>query len=724
MKKQLAKLLFFLTISALHAQSNVTITYNNDSLTTSSSPPFQPGSILKFQAAQGQCSTFVVEELQPDLRSGKGTWLTAPNNQITTGAASAWVNVKCDGIAILYQVQITPTSPAANPANPANPPNSSNKTLEPIQAAILFDKLMRQGNKPMAWCLMQTFGFNKTDFQTNGISYLQDTAYQILPSLPLNCNQSIASTQATGGVNNIASLPVFNPTMAIDALAKLTAKRFRDELTIAYLDDFRKQIAASNEIKLLLPGTYQALRDGDYFNYSVFLPSLRENAFRDMQEFPRNGQAYLRTRRGDIERINPEAYPVLMSGFDIAQAIKATQTASATIEKITLQDYIQTSSTDYAKMIRGLGAISRCLHTSTGESTTTGWVDEEDLAYVLAHKHAFNFWMATLLKLEHEELKAIRFSNHTQNLYQLLNTAGGNTIIDIQATLFEFNRVAAAGRQLKAASVQSPNRDSLLQLAYAEMAVAVTDLAVVGLERFVNNPDNVKLIKILRTAGRLEQAIRTKQFGAALSQIIEAVELTVVPANGTRPPWLTTFNRYGQFLVNVINANDSDQLLAALEAAAQPVQSYRLKRQPGAFNLSLNIYAGAAIGSEFGIEDNSSERQSGFLLAPTAPLGIALNFGLNNKRSLSAFVPLIDIGAVAAFRLFDNASPLPEQSWDNVLAPGFYLIWGLKNSPISIGLGGQAGPALRKVTVNEVTSRNARIAATFTVDIPVFSWHW
>jgi hypothetical protein len=187
---------------------------------------------------------------------------------------------------------------------------------------------------------------------------------------------------------------------------------------------------------------------------------------------------------------------------------------------------------------------------------------------------------------------------------------------------------------------------------------------------------------------------------------------------------LTTFNRYGQFLVNVINANDSDQLLAALEAAAQPVQSYRLKRQPGAFNLSLNIYAGAAIGSEFGIEDNSSERQSGFLLAPTAPLGIALNFGLNNKRSLSAFVPLIDIGAVAAFRLFDNASPLPEQSWDNVLAPGFYLIWGLKNSPISIGLGGQAGPALRKVTVNEVTSRNARIAATFTVDIPVFSWHW
>jgi hypothetical protein len=91
--------------------------------------------------------------------------------------------------------------------------------------------------------------------------------------------------------------------------------------------------------------------------------------------------------------------------------------------------------------------------------------------------------------------------------------------------------------------------------------------------------------------------------------------------------------------------------------------------------------------------------------------------------SLGLFVPIIDVGAVTAYRFNDaNAQNLPELTWSNILSPGLYLTYHLPRKwPIAFGVGGQLGPGLRKVTESglEVDRSGFRYGAFVAVDIPI-----
>jgi hypothetical protein len=85
----------------------------------------------------------------------------------------------------------------------------------------------------------------------------------------------------------------------------------------------------------------------------------------------------------------------------------------------------------------------------------------------------------------------------------------------------------------------------------------------------------------------------------------------------------------------------------------------------------------------------------------------------------------VDLGAVVSFRLGDNnINTLPELRWENVLAPGLQVMYGLPKSPIAIGIGGQIAPPLRKYSATGLTTETNtafRIGATIAIDIPIFN---
>ena len=92
--------------------------------------------------------------------------------------------------------------------------------------------------------------------------------------------------------------------------------------------------------------------------------------------------------------------------------------------------------------------------------------------------------------------------------------------------------------------------------------------------------------------------------------------------------------------------------------------------------------------------------------------------------SLGFFVPLLDVGAVTAFRFDDeNTQDLPELSWGNLLSPGVYLVYDFPaRIPLAFGIGGQAGPSLRKVKQQgapDIEQGGKRIGAFIAVDIPI-----
>jgi hypothetical protein len=116
----------------------------------------------------------------------------------------------------------------------------------------------------------------------------------------------------------------------------------------------------------------------------------------------------------------------------------------------------------------------------------------------------------------------------------------------------------------------------------------------------------------------------------------------------------------------------------------------------------------------------------------TAPIGFSYSFkncndvGANKQSSSSTFfLSVIDIGAPFSYRFKkDEAEGLPENiTWEQVFSPGFFYIYGFKNSPLSIGLNAQFAPFLRKIEENNVleTKNIFRMGLTLLVDIPLFN---
>ena len=95
--------------------------------------------------------------------------------------------------------------------------------------------------------------------------------------------------------------------------------------------------------------------------------------------------------------------------------------------------------------------------------------------------------------------------------------------------------------------------------------------------------------------------------------------------------------------------------------------------------------------------------------------------------SFSLFFSVLDVGAITAFRLTDYETPVDNVQWSNILAPGFYLSWGLGNTPLALNIGGQYGPSLRNVKAADgaasltIDSRAFRFGASLAVDIPLYN---
>ena len=204
--------------------------------------------------------------------------------------------------------------------------------------------------------------------------------------------------------------------------------------------------------------------------------------------------------------------------------------------------------------------------------------------------------------------------------------------------------------------------------------------------------------------------------------------------------------KYGAFVSSVAVAKNSDEIANAIEAFALPSGSARIKRVSD-FNVSINAYLGLFAGFERikGADDNNFKINT---YGITAPLGVAASwghrpfygFGSGGKWSYSVFLSLIDVGTVAAFRFKDTisksgnevivADKVPTIQLRDIFSPGLFLSAGIPNSPISLNLGAQAGPNLRKITSVSGGMSNSkdlankiywRYSLSVVVDIPVFN---
>jgi hypothetical protein len=173
----------------------------------------------------------------------------------------------------------------------------------------------------------------------------------------------------------------------------------------------------------------------------------------------------------------------------------------------------------------------------------------------------------------------------------------------------------------------------------------------------------------------------------------------------------------------------------AIELFALPPGSSKAKKAPNTRALAINAYPGGHASSEnFRLASGVGDKQTSAAYGLTAPVGISFNWGQSwgKKKgeprygSMGFFFPVLDVGAVFAYRIQDgDQENLPPMEWKNIVAPGAYFVVSppFGKFPLTLGLGGQAGPLLRKVEDNgRYINRDVvgyRLGGFLTLDIPI-----
>ena len=195
---------------------------------------------------------------------------------------------------------------------------------------------------------------------------------------------------------------------------------------------------------------------------------------------------------------------------------------------------------------------------------------------------------------------------------------------------------------------------------------------------------------------------------------------------------------------DIILANGSKELSMVIEKYAMPVGSYKIKRR-SRWSVDLNAYFGVYGGYEWAQSagSNSYKASTGGVLGLTAPVGFTYSwagytknlnrsegYSLSASKGIRRFkgtshsisITVIDIAAVVSYRFTNSADkPLPASvTWGQVIAPGLFYRYGIKNTPLCIHFGGQFAPQLR--TIDGAIHQNTIRATTgVTMDLPLIN---
>ncbi len=185
--------------------------------------------------------------------------------------------------------------------------------------------------------------------------------------------------------------------------------------------------------------------------------------------------------------------------------------------------------------------------------------------------------------------------------------------------------------------------------------------------------------------------------------------------------------RWVPFAGALAAAKTSGEVEPVLEQFALPPASYIGKRYPAAESsrkaaVYLNAYLGASGGGEW-LNGRGADRSGGAgYVGAALPIGVEVSF---RQAARSVFVSLLDLGAVASYRLGDGQTdPSPNVTFANVIAPGVFVTTSLtKAFPMALGFGWQYAPKLRSVALTsgaEVKRDASRVGVFVASDIPLF----
>jgi len=496
-----------------------------------------------------------------------------------------------------------------------------------------------------------------------------------------------------------------NPSQGIDALGSFIAVRFKEEINIAFLKKFREELDSLPYLGELFPISKKVLKMSDPYNYPVFMETLRQAFEEDLRNVIFNIPMALKDKK--VNSPYGQLISIIVNIRDLNNLVVNFNTIANTLPDTT-NIIIKKSIYSLAFSVNAINKLG------TGDQLFLG---NSESSLLNANVDLKNTYIALLLQQNKKYLFGIN-----PQADEILNL--------ITALIPEYGKV---GKQISDLSSEVKKGKFTIKLGVETIDVIASSV-INAINKFDESkiyPDfksqkSLEIIGYCQDLNNIVSLIDSSRYGLAAINLIEFLE-NVVPGK-MKPEEKTQFIRYTSFITNVLSAESKDDMMQALETSANPVGSYRVKRN-STFNLSLNSYAGGFVGT------NNIDSNRPFLYGFTAPVGLYFGWGNqmrkdkidhDNGKSFGVFLPIVDVGAVTVFRLKDEKTELADVSWSNVFSPGAYFTFGFGKCPISLNLGGQMGPELNSIDASGkpiLVPKEFYWRVSVVVDIPIFDFY-
>lgn len=594
---------------------------------------------------------------------------------------------------------------------------------------------------------------------------------------------NLTTEMFSSAIQGIGGLDV---TTIADGFAKFIVKRTKQELSISFFSKFADELKKFPDLQSVFPHTFKALSaiGEDIYNYQTYTQTLRESFENDLSSLPVNLESIISNHQAFFDSL-PELKSVLLSGFYIAQQIQNKQHPGDIIESFPVE-YIDSASVN--SNIRPAFRTFILLSASLKDKSNVDnyWSSPSDLKELVAYNEDVFLKIFMGLLEQQARLQGITFRKSGGNTVKLWKTIEGSyaTIgIDLPRYRSYLKNLVLKIQNVetKAEGLRGNLNDSLKIENYYGFVTSSLDLMkyLSQVEKLPGFPTGLKIEQrtrryfyVAQTTSDIVIDVNRRNYSSAIIDVVQLYDtlfnkkaivahvsvtykmskdnLSVEDQQKEKDGLVrthmdsasnvaTSILKYGAFMASMVMAKNSDQVAAAIEAAAMPVGSSRVKRESN-FNVALNAYCGLFAGYEkINGVDNTGFKLNVYGL--TAPIGFSISQGrkgasplgkpwspaggYKNNWSHSIFISFLDIGAITAYRITnETTAQVPTIELKDIVSPGIFWSIGLPKMPLSLNIGAQVGPNLRKVndTSNDYSNNTyIRYSASICVDIPLLN---
>jgi hypothetical protein len=511
-------------------------------------------------------------------------------------------------------------------------------------------------------------------------------------------------------------------TALADGIARFLVKRTKQELSNAYLEEFRDAMTKQTLLQNLFPATSSVL-DGlpqNVFNFNAYLQSLRETFIIDLRNLPFNTENYF-TQEGQVLIKNEQLRIYLPDLLHVAGMLTENEPPQAVMAYLAEEASFQFEP-GVKQQIKGFFKTLQLFSETLKAPDNAEWVAVKDFREVWRNRLARNFYLAVAW----QKGRNIALSPTLTLGEAFTESTAPKVYKSLDAILLAGSRLKSIRQQLD--EDLSTGRDSALYGSWFNFLQTSVDILDVthALAESLMPADSAALkemqlaTRVVGDVGKITLDVKRKNYSSALVH----TGALVGQVFGQEALAEQLF-RYGAFIAALAECRTSEQVANVIEVFALPPGSAAIKKK-NPFTVGVNAYVGLNPSLEF--LDDMEDTSLRFNFGINAPVGMALNWKTDKAGSKTLYFSVIDVGALTAYRFGDDETDnLPDLKWSNIIAPGIHYIYGFPGKPLSFGIGIQRGPNLRKInseTLPEVSKIGGwRVGVFFAVDIPVFSFY-